>query len=155
NDATGLDLEMIERQRSDVARRRDNLIDRLADTDDPDLAAAVQQKLAALSEAKRRPDGEYDLVLARRGAGGAGEERQADVEAQCAKVAGRVGTLTYEMRRLALQWLAIEVRVFRADHAPRYVIDGIPFTEPETISGPAASPNGHELSEASLRSWRR
>ena len=60
-----------------------------------------------------------------------------DVVAWCRQVAARLDALTYEHRRLALDVLNVNARVFRHDHEPRYIITAfIPLDESIVPSSP-------------------
>lgn len=53
------------------------------------------------------------------------------LEEGCRRVGANLGNLTYEQRRLTLDALGVEARVYRSDHEPRYVImASIPLDRP-------------------------
>ena len=61
------------------------------------------------------------------------QEQLRAVQEWCRKVAARLAAFNYEQRRLALAALCLQVRVYRADHEPHYVITATPGIEADTI----------------------
>ncbi len=61
-------------------------------------------------------------MLARRDAWHAVQGQLDSVEDWCRQVAANLGDLTYEQKRQALTALEVRVRLYRADHDPRYEI---------------------------------
>lgn len=132
DETADIDLAAVERTLADVKRKRDNLIDRLADVDDATIATAVGEKLAAFGQQQRQLEQERDLVLGRRASWAAAQRRLVAVQNWCGAVAARLGELGYHEKRIALDALDVRVRIFTKDHAPRYVITAsIPLEEDE------------------------
>ena len=57
---------------------------------------------------------ERAAVLARRAGWEEGQRRLADLQRWCHRVSARLGELTYEQKRLALEALGVEIRVWKA-----------------------------------------
>jgi hypothetical protein len=77
-------------------------------------------------------------------------ERLNNVHAWCRNIAGKLGTFTYEQKRLAREALGVQVRLCPTSHEPRYVITAsIPLGAAEQDQGRqvsrlyAASQNHH------------
>ena len=129
NDPTDADLASLDRALADVDRRRRNLVDRLADTDDADLAALVTEKLAALSTRRRELEAERAAVQVRRDEWELAQRRLEDLIAWCRHVAAKLAGFGYEQRRLALDALNVRVTVLGPEHTPRHDISAqIPLT---------------------------
>jgi site-specific DNA recombinase len=119
SDPTGEELATVDRARADVERRRRNLLAQLEDLD-PVSARDTRERLAALGAQAAALDAERAGVLGRGAGWEAARQRLADVQAWCGTVAMRLGELTYEQKRLALDALGVRVRLWQRDHTPRY-----------------------------------
>ncbi len=117
-----IDLEAVERTLADVKRKRNNVIDRLADVDDETIAAAVGEKLTVLGQQQRQLEQERDAVLGRRASWAAAQRRLVAVQEWCGAIAARLGGLGYHDKRVALDALDVRVRIFIKEHTPRYII---------------------------------
>jgi hypothetical protein len=117
------DLAAVERSLAEVMRQQENLSRSLAALDDPDAAAPVIGQLKALGQRRKELEAERKMVTER---GREWETTQAnldDLTAWCGTVGSNFDTLTYTEKRAALDALGIGVTLYRADHAPRYVIE--------------------------------
>ncbi len=97
-----------------------------------DAAAPLISRLEALATQKRQLMFEQETIRHRREEW---ETTQADLnslEQWCRTVAANLDELTYQQKRMALDTLGFEVRLYRADHDPRYVITA--SIEPEVVS---------------------
>ena len=116
--------------------------------EEPEAAAPLVAEIEALRRQQRSFEAERVAVLARRTGWEEGQRRLADLQRWCQRVSTRLGELTYEQKRLALEALGVEVRVWKADHEPRYVItaqldlESLPKTDPgeQPGSDPASAP---------------
>ena len=66
DDPTAGDAAAIDRRLADMARKQRNLVARLADLDDPDIAAMVETELRALGAQARDLQAERDALFAAR-----------------------------------------------------------------------------------------
>lgn len=122
DDPTKADIEAVERRLADLTRKERNLMTRLADTDDADVASLISADLSMLARQKRQLREEVSVLAEQRAGWNAAQQRLDDLSEWCRTVAANLGELTYAQRRLALSTLGVEVQVWRADHAPRYAI---------------------------------
>jgi site-specific DNA recombinase len=122
DDPTQADLDSIGRGIGEAGRKIGNLTRALAMFGDPEAAAPIVAEIEALRAQQRSLEVERVAVLARRAGWEEGQRRLADLQRWCQRVSTRLGELTYEQKRLALEALGVEVRVWKADHEPRYVI---------------------------------
>ncbi len=130
DETASVDLNAVEKTLTDVKRKRNNLIDRLADLDDETIAAAVGEKLTALGQQQRQLEQERDVVIVRRASWEASQRQLVAVQDWCHSLAAKLGRLTYQEKRIALDALNVQVRIFVKDHSPRYVITAsIPLEE--------------------------
>ncbi|MDP9373493.1 MAG: recombinase family protein [Chloroflexota bacterium] len=122
DDPTVADLSGLDRQCAAVGRKIANLTRTIAGVDDDDTRAALVGELTALGTHRRQLEEERAAVLARRDAWHAVQGQLDSVEDWCRQVAANLGDLTYEQKRQALTALEVRVRLYRADHDPRYEI---------------------------------
>ncbi len=135
NDPTAADLAAIERAAQEVERKRGNLVRRLALFDDEESAAPVVEAINGLGLRARELAAERAAVQERRAAWEAAGQRLADIERWCRDVAVRLGELTYDQKRLALDALGVAVKLYEDGHSPRYEITAsIPFDGSTTTS---------------------
>lgn len=142
NDPTEHDARTVERQIADVRRRHETTLVNLGlMAMSPTSAQRVGVQLAELEAEEQRLHERLDAIRQRRETWEAAQERLTDLQAWCEQVADRLGQLTYEQRRLALDYLAVEARVFGPD---RYEItasvplDGSIVKRTPSGSSPAA-----------------
>ncbi len=121
-DPTRSDLEAVSRRTAEVTRRQRNLVARLADVDDDDVAGLVQADLASLAAERRRLEQEQADLEVQRAGWRMAEANLDSIEAWCRQVASSLGDLGYEDKRLALTALGVEARVWATTHDPRYEI---------------------------------
>jgi len=124
DDPTAADLAAVDRLLQQVDRQRANLTQAIGLTDDPDAVAALMAELERVAARRRQLEAEREGILHRREAWEAARANLADLMSWCERVAERLGELTYEQRRLALDALGISVQVFQAKDPdnPRYII---------------------------------
>jgi site-specific DNA recombinase len=131
NDPTGAEAEAVEKAISGVQRKAANLVRSLTLFDDPDAAAPVVAQLEALRGQERALVAERDHILGRRAGWAAGRQRLANIKAWCRMVGARLDLMTYAQKRTALDALGVQVRVWKKDHEPRYLITaGVPLDPP-------------------------
>ena len=129
SDPTEADLAALDAQRAEVSRKRHNLLDRLADTDDADLAALIMEKAAGFGATLASLDTERDAVLARRAAWERSASKLADLSAWCKTVAERLAGATYQTKRWALEYLDVRLKMYRQDAPERIVVEALSVTE--------------------------
>jgi DNA-binding transcriptional MocR family regulator len=145
DDPTGPDLSTVERALSEVARRQTNTSRAIGMLDD-DAVAPLVAELRRLTEQRRGLERERRELIAQRAIWEASQARLADIEAWCQSMAIVLNEdLSYTQRRSVLEALRVRVRIFRADHTPRYRVDAIigPDGEEDTVGGvtPATAPS--------------
>ena len=121
-DPTAADVGVIAKTLADVERRQRNLVARLADEDDADLAALIQTDLRALAMRKRELDADRAVVESQHARWEAAQTQLDDIARWCGTVAANVDGLDYAGRRLALDALRVQARVWGVERTPRYEI---------------------------------
>ncbi len=122
DDPTIADLTAVERALGEVERQQASLARAIAMLEEDDAAAPLVARLAALANQRRQLRAERQSIHDRRQSWVAAEANLDSVERWCQRVAANLSDLTYQQKRMALDALGFEVRLFRADHRPRYVI---------------------------------
>jgi hypothetical protein len=127
DDSFTYDLEAIERRLDDIKGRQSRIARAIATIDDPDASAPLLLELKQLSVDARTLNRERDhmqlRVLER-------EQKQialTDLDAWCARVTDNLHTLSYQEKRSVLETLGVSVRVFSANHEPRWIVDVQPM----------------------------
>ena len=129
SDPTADDLATIDKALTEVGRQQRNLLDQLANLGEV-VAALVNEKLITMEKQQRELAAEREAVLSRRQTWLAAQDRLGELETWCRMVAANLGKLTYQDKRLALDALGVQARVWRTDHTPRYEIEtNIPLDE--------------------------
>lgn len=123
-------------------RKQNNLSRALADIDDAEIAAPLVANLKQLGERKRALEAERDAIAGRWLSAQVTRHSLDSIRARIIPATAIVGwsepltnrpqpgaesdplnSLTYQQRRDVLTALGIKVMLYRADHAPRYVIE--------------------------------
>src|SRR5215213_3555616 len=123
NDPTADDLRAVRRLVADVERQRTNLTSALAILDDPEAAAPLVAQLRALAERRRALDTEEAALAQRQASWQSAWLDVGNLAKWCATVSGRVDTLTWRERRMALSALGVSATIYPYGHNPRYIID--------------------------------
>ena len=127
DDPTAADLAAVDRQLAEIERQQRAKVAHL-DKLDPDSAALLYEQLALLSERRKALEAERDGIAARRRGWQEARGRLDELEAWCRNVAGKVGRLTWEQKRLALDALGVGAKVWHSNHDPHFEITaGIPM----------------------------
>lgn len=121
-DSTAADLATLDRALVEVVRQQGNLARAIAAIDDADAAAPLVAQMQSLGQRKRELEQEQASLAARHEHWEAAQKRLTDLAEWCGTVAGNLDALNYEQRRLALTALGVKVKLYRADHDPRYEI---------------------------------
>src|SRR5215213_487523 len=123
NDPTADDLRAVRRLVADVERQRANLTNVVAMLDDPNAAAPLVAQLRALAERRRALDTEEAALAQRQASWQSAWLDVGNLAKWCATVSGRVDTLTWRERRMALSALGVSATIYPYGHNPRYIID--------------------------------
>ena len=122
NDPTAADLAAVDRRLADVERKQRRYVKLVGDTDEPDVVAHYQAELGFLASQKRQLDEERTGLLRQREGWRLTQEGLDNIEAWCRSVAANLSELDYDHKRLALEALGVEARVWAVNHQPRYEI---------------------------------
>jgi site-specific DNA recombinase len=120
DDPTVGDIKGVDRALADIERKQGNLISRLADVDDDDIAALVQNQLKQLAKQRKQFEEERQSLTRQRAAWAFAQTQFNEIETWCKNVAANVQDLTYDQKRLALEALGVEVRLWGKEHNPRW-----------------------------------
>ena len=121
NDPGAGDIEAVERSLTAVVRQQRNLIENLANVNGG-AGTVITNKINALEAQRDQLAAERETILARSRSWQETQRRLGDVQAWCHAVAASLGELTYSEKRLALNALGVQAKVWRTDHEPRYEI---------------------------------
>jgi site-specific DNA recombinase len=151
HDPTAADVAAVEARLSEVERKRGNLVNTIADTEDAFVRASLAEKLAALGEEAAQLAGERQALRDRQAAWQAIEASYGDLETWCATVANKLATADYETKRLALDYLGVRVKVYRPGSAERYVVEAVRVTPDGEIASEISVDSEHNI--ARLLRW--
>jgi len=128
NDPTAADVDAVERRIAATARQRDTYLTNIGSAPTPDVASLMMGKVAALLEELKGLEAERDAVLNRRRAWESVQSAMRDLQTWCARVAERLEGADYEMKRTALDYLGVRVKVYRPGSQERFVVEAITVT---------------------------
>jgi len=120
-DPSTADLEAVEGSLTAVVRQQRNLVENLAHVNGT-AGAVIAEKINTLENQRAQLTAERESIFGRSQAWSRAQERLGDLQAWCAAMAKSLGTLTYQEKRLALDALGVQAKVWRTDHEPRYEI---------------------------------
>jgi site-specific DNA recombinase len=129
-----VNLAAIDEQIGKLQAKRDRLTRRLAMIEDDELAQSVVRDAEALSQEIRSLQADREAITRRRTEWQKVQTNLESLRAWCRKVADKVDSLTYAEKRLALDALAVQVTLWRADHERRYDIDMTVDLDSEIVS---------------------
>ena len=121
------DLNAIDRRLKSVDDQRKRLAKAIALLDDEDASAPLLAELEALANSAKTLRAERQLIERRAEDEAETQRRLTDLSDWCERVAGNLPTLAYEDKRMVLEALGVSVRVFKADHDPRWEITMAPL----------------------------
>ncbi len=133
-DPTADDLARVERMLGEVSRDRRTQLDNLLKLANPakTILEAINEKVAALDTRHAELTAERDDILGRRDGWRAARGRLGDLELWCRRVARNFESLGYADRRLLLDALAVQVKVWKYGHEPRWEIAArVPLEGPD------------------------
>lgn len=126
NDPTVTDLDTVDKSLATIARQQANLVDQLANVGGA-VADLVTGKLHALETQRVQLIAERDAILGHHQAWVSARESLTQLEQWCRTVATNLHRFTYDDKRLALDALQVQARVWKKDHTPRYDISAFPL----------------------------
>lgn len=91
-------------------------------------------QLEDIADRKRNLIREREGILSRQKAWAQAESQLGSVTLWCRTIATRLGQLTYQEKRLALDALGVQVTLYHTDHEPRYVITASIPLDSEIVS---------------------
>ena len=117
---TGGDVSRLDQQLATLARKQRNLMNRLADEDDADIATLIRADLQRLRDDQKTLDAERSAVEQQRVNWQQTQQRLSELDAWISRVATNLDDLDYAGRRLAMEACRVRVEVFASDHSPRW-----------------------------------
>ncbi len=136
-----LDRGLVERRSAEVERERARLVRLLARTDDEYVADSLIADISALGKQAGALDAELGRLSAERASWEADQQRLDDLQAWRRDVSRNLSLLDYAGRRLALEALGVQVRVWATNHDPRYEIR-MELDAAPSINGPRSAACG-------------
>jgi site-specific DNA recombinase len=133
-DSSSADLAAIERRVEAVTRKQENLVKRLAAIEDEGVATIVTTELNALVKERRQLLAEQAEAQARHTEWEASQVQLMALEEWCQRVAENLDEFSYDQKRMTLDALGVQVRLFHTDHDPRYEITAAVPLEPDIVS---------------------
>jgi site-specific DNA recombinase len=121
-DPTRHDIDAITRRFREVDRKQRNLMDRLAEENDADIATLIRADLVDLVNEKRRLEQEREALDRQRQGWQLAQDQLIELDRWLDVVAVNLDTLDYSQKRLALEALGATVRVWSTEHTPRWDI---------------------------------
>ena len=127
SDPFAVDLESLERRQQTIESQQKRLSRAVAIMEDEEASAPLLTELRQLGVEAKALRFEQNQLRGR------AQNRDADTEALnsitswCQRVSKNIPTLTYQEKRLIMDALGLSVRVFRADHEPRWEIRMAPL----------------------------
>jgi site-specific DNA recombinase len=142
---TDADLTDVEKDLASIAAKQRNLSRAIAAADDDDATAPLVVELKALAARAKERAARRDLLLGQKTQREHARQHLGDLDRWCTTVASRLQTADYNLKRLALEYLDVVVKVVPKDHpGPRFTIeaslpipDGSGFSELVIVEGTA------------------
>lgn len=135
------DLASLERRLMTVANQQARLAKAVAALDDEEAAAPLLIELQNLASEAKILVAEQATLRLQASEHEANNHRLADLAMWCGRVAGNLPTLTYQEKRMVLDALGVSVKVYRADHDPRWEITMAPSPIEEEMDAPIVFSN--------------
>ena len=129
------DLIAIDRRLRVVEEQRKRLAKAIASVADDEAVAPLLVELESLASSVKVLRAERQEIQRRAVDDAATQQRLMDLSDWCRRVAGNLPTLTYHDKRMVLEALGVSVRVFKADHEPRWEITMAPLPVEPSDSG--------------------
>ncbi len=116
------DLRAIDRRLKDVESRRGRLARAIAALDDEDASAPILLELKSLADTTKQLTAERQAIERRRDDEDADRAKLMTLLDWCKVVSERLASLDWTEKRMILEALGVTVRLYRADHDPRWEI---------------------------------
>lgn len=138
----GLDRELVSlRERiARVSNKQTRVAQAIAEVDDPSAAAPLYTELKTLASSKHQLELEYQSHQKRIADANADDAKLQSLADWCERVSGNLDDLTYDEKRLALEALGVQVRVWRkgavdpqGQPVPRWVLSIDPLGSDSAI----------------------
>ncbi len=126
-DSLAQDLAALDRRLAAIAKQRQNLARAVATLSGDDVSAPLLTELSALAAQRRALQVDRTVLATRHQTDRVERERMANLAAWCERVGANVATLSYAERRMVLEALGVSVKVYRADHNPRWELTMAPL----------------------------
>lgn len=127
SDPFASDIESLKRRQQSIENQQHRLARAVAAIDDDQVSAPLFAELRLLGSEAGALRIEQDQLLARAAAHDADTQTLDNVMVWCQRVSRNLPTLTYQEKRLVMEALGVSVRVFRANHEPRWQISMAPL----------------------------
>jgi site-specific DNA recombinase len=121
------DLETLERRLRSIDNQQRRLSRAVALVDDDEAAAPLLVELRQLGVESKALRLDQQQLRRRAADHDADTNALNNITSWCHRVSKNLSTLTYQEKRLILDALGVSVRVFRADHEPRWEITMAPL----------------------------
>jgi len=155
DDPTEADRVTIDRRLAEAERQRANAARLAARFDDDEAAAPFLVEIEALTEQLRALRSERERLEHQRTGWEQAQGRLDDLTEWCRLQAVNLSVLTDHDRRLAIEALGVEARVWATDHDPRYEITlSLDVLKDRAISDPHSN-SGDALGEARVDGYTR
>lgn len=115
-----LDLAQLDRSMAQLERQRDNLIRTIGLTDDADSSAALIAQLDTVSKQRRALEAERGTVEREAEGYRLSQQVEHDMNGWRQRTAAGMDAMTYQERRDLLSLLGLKVKLWPADHKPRW-----------------------------------
>jgi site-specific DNA recombinase len=111
-----------EKRVRDAEKKRDRIISAMTETDDDDLVAVFRDQAKTLQAEVSLARDMLDALRRERADWEQGQQQLDELQLWLERVARNVETLDYDGKRLALDALGVQVRLWEKTHEPRYEI---------------------------------
>jgi len=134
------DLVAVERILAEIQRKQGNLSRALAQVGDAEAATPLVAELKSMGTRKREMEAERERLQAHQASWQESQDSLKSIEEWMSAIAFNIDSLTYNERRDLLTALDVKVKLYRADHTPRFeIMASIPL-EPANIVVTRCSP---------------
>jgi site-specific DNA recombinase len=155
DDPSEPDLAVIDREAAEVERQLGNLTVRLGLVADEHVAGLVATQMSQLAERGRWLGAQRAAVLGRHATALAARGRVLGLTVWCRRLGRRLDELGYAEKRVAVEAFGVEVRVWRADHAPRWTLTAsVPDVGGAEIVYPTAARSVHNTAATHVLTLR-